>query len=324
MTSTTSSIGTGVPAARAAWLPATWRVGTRGVALRTLERAIPILSLALLAGWWWWLVQHPGIERTFDAHAYWATRLAPGMYDQQVGEYGAYLYSPAFAQLIAPLTAVPYPVFYALWCAVNLALLVWLIRPTAAAILIFLPFSPMPEEIIVGNIHLMLAAALVLAVRWPAAWSFLIITKVTPGVGLLWYAVRREWRALAAAGAATAAVVLVSVATVPYLWPEWIGLLRDNADRNAIPWQFIHIPVTIRLVMAAAIVIAGARTGRPWVLPIAALVTLPVIWAHGVAITAAVVLLAREKDRWQARALLIAAFAVVGVLLELIPPPTFR
>ena len=300
------------------------QVGRGAVAWRTLRRAVPILSLALLAGWWWWLVQHPGIERTFDAHAYWATRLAPGMYDQQVGEYGAYLYSPAFAQLIAPLTALPYPVFYGLWCAVNIGLLVWLVRPTTAAVLIFLPFSPMPEEIIVGNIHLMLAAALVLSMRWPALWSFLVITKVTPGVGLLWYAVRREWRALAVATALTVAVVAVSVATVPYLWPEWISLLRDNADRNAIAWQFIHIPVTIRVLLAAAIVVSGARAGRAWVLPIAALVTLPVIWAHGVAITAAVVLLAREKDRWLTRSLLIAAFAVLGVLLELIPPPTFR
>lgn len=292
--------------------------------LRIVRRSVPLLSLALLAGWWWWLVQRPEIDRTFDAHAYWAARLAPGMYDQQVGEYGAYLYSPVFAQLLAPLTALPYPVFYALWTAINLALLVWLVRPPTAAVLIFLPFSLMPQEIIVGNIHLMLAAALVVAMRHPAAWSFLIVTKVTPGVGLLWYAVRREWRPLAVALAVTAAAVAVSLLTVPYLWPEWISLLTENAGRNAIDWQFIHIPVSIRFLMAAAIVVAGARTNRAWVLPIAALVSLPIIWAHGVAITAAIVLLAREKDRWRARAMLIAAFAVLSLLVELVPPPAFR
>ena len=298
--------------------------GLRAVALRTLRRAVPTLSLALLAGWWWWLVQDPVIDRTFDAHAYWATRLAPGMYDQQVGEYGAYLYSPVFAQILAPLTALPYPVFYAAWTAANIALLVWLVRPTAAAALVFMPFSPIPPEIIVGNIHLMLAGALVLAMRWPALWSFVVVTKVTPGVAVLWYAVRREWRPMFVALGVTAAVVAVSVATVPYLWGEWIALLSENVGRNAIAWQFIHIPLPVRVALAAAIVVSGARAGRAWVLPIAALVALPVIWAHGVAITTAVVLLAHQQDRRLARGLLVAALALVGILLELSPPASFR
>ena len=313
-------MGTGLLAPRDARLPASSQLGVRGMATRTLRRAVPILSLALLAGWWWWIVQDPVIGRTFDAHAYWAARLEPGLYDQDVGDYGAYLYSPVFAQLLAPLSALPYPVFYGLWTAVNIGLLVWLVRPTLAAVLVFLPWSLLAPEIILGNIHIMLAAALVLAMRHPAAWAFLLITKITPGVGLLWYVVRREWRPLWIALAATAAVVAVSLVTVPHLWPEWFDLLRDNSSRNAIPWQFVHIPVAIRLVLAAAIVVTGARTGRAWTLPVAALVCLPVIWAHGVAITVAVVLLANEKDRWLARTLLVAGFAVLSLLVHFAPP----
>ncbi len=62
------------------------------------------------------------------------------------------------------------------------------------------------RDLLVGNIHLMLGAAIVLGFRYPAAWAFPILTKVTPGVGILWFAVRREWRPLFMAVAVTAAV----------------------------------------------------------------------------------------------------------------------
>ncbi len=47
--------------------------------------------------------------------------------------------------------------------------------------------------------------------RYPAAWSLILLTKITPGIGLLWFAVRREWRALAIALGATAAIASVSL-----------------------------------------------------------------------------------------------------------------
>ncbi len=61
-----------------------------------------------------------------------------------------------------------------------------------------------------GNVHMLLALAIVLGFRWPATWSFVLLTKVTPGIGLLWFAVRREWRSLAIALGATAVLVTLS------------------------------------------------------------------------------------------------------------------
>ena len=49
-------------------------------------------------------------------------------------------------------------------------------------------------ELAGGNISLLLAVAIVVGFRWPAAWAFVLLTKVTPGIGLLWFVVRREWR----------------------------------------------------------------------------------------------------------------------------------
>ena len=50
-----------------------------------------------------------------------------------------------------------------------------------------------------------------LGFRYPWTWGFVLLTKVTPGIGLLWFAVRREWRALAIALGVTGVIVAVSL-----------------------------------------------------------------------------------------------------------------
>ena len=94
---------------------------------------------------------------------------------------------------------------------------VWLGGRWALAWLVFLPVL---IELYHGNIHLLLAAAIVLGFRHPWTWSFVLLTKVTPGVGLAWFAVRREWRALAIALGVTGAIVAVSWLTDPTSWSD--------------------------------------------------------------------------------------------------------
>jgi hypothetical protein len=79
-----------------------------------------------------------------------------------------------------------------------------------------------PYSQLAGGLHLLIAAAIVLDFRWPATWAFVILTKVTPGVGLVWFAVRREWRRLAIALGVTAALVLISLVIDPALWRAWL------------------------------------------------------------------------------------------------------
>ena len=86
-------------------------------------------------------------------------------------------------------------------------------------------------EIWGGNIEMLVALAIVLGFRWPATWSFVLLTKITPGIGLLWFAVRREWRSLAIALAATAAVVAVSSALMPDAWRRWLEVLPPTPAR---------------------------------------------------------------------------------------------
>ncbi len=207
-----------------------------------------------------------------DARAYWsAARVAH--YRADAGTYGAYLYSPAFLHVLSPILTLPWQQFLAAWTAVLMATLLLLTGPVLFVFALPLAFF----EIWGGNIHLLLAAAIVLGFRWPATWSFVLLTKVTPGIGLLWFAVRREWRSLAIALGTTVAIICGSWLVDPRLWQAWIELLVRDAG-NPPPPGSVGIPLLVRLPIAALIVVYGARTDRRWLVPIAAMIALPVLW----------------------------------------------
>jgi len=180
-----------------------------------------------------------------------------------------YLWSPAFAQLTAPFRLLPFDAFVGLVRGIELIALVALI-PYGAWLAIFLP--PVAAEINAANINLALIGCVVLSLRWPAAWLLPLITKPSMGVGLLWYPVRREWRKLAIAVGATAAIVAVSFALDPVMWVAWAGQLLHASDKAGWPFPW---PVWPRLPVAAVVVIWGARTNRPWTVPLAAIIAMP-------------------------------------------------
>src|SRR5215471_227965 len=179
---------------------------------RLLRNGFIVLSVVFVLLRLFWI--RPWAD-SVDAYAYWTTRDG-AFYDAfTTGRIGACLYSPAFAQLLAPITCLPLAVFTALWTALNCATLWFLLRRWALPSLLFLPI---PFEIVSGNVHLLYAAAIVLGFRWSATWALMFLTKVTPGIGVLWYAIRREWRALGIALGVTAAIVAVSYALDPAAW----------------------------------------------------------------------------------------------------------
>ncbi len=233
-----------------------------------------------------------------DAYAYWTTRTGDFYATAGTGRIGAYLYSPAFAQALAPVVVLPLAIFTALWTAMNFAALWWLLRRWALPSLLFLPI---PFEIISGNVHLLYAVAIVAGFRYPATWALMLLTKVTPGIGLLWFLARREWRALAIAFSVTAAIVAVSFVLDRAAWEQWIAILRSDlagAGQGSIqtPGWYLAVPLLPRLAVAALITVAGALTDRRWLLPVAVVIALPVVWMNGLAVLAAVIPL------WQARA----------------------
>ena len=234
-----------------------------------------------------------------DAYAYWTTRSGDFYAAAETGRIGAYLYSPAFAQLLAPLVVLlPLSVFSAIWTAINFAALWWLVGRLALPSLLFLPIS---LEIISGNVHLLFAVAIVAGFHYPAAWALMVVTKVTPGVGVLWYAVRREWRSLAIAIGVTGAVAAASFLLDRAAWEDWIGLLRSDlggageASFSTVGW-YLPVPLLPRLTVATGLIALAGLTNRRWLVPAAVALSLPVVWLNGLAILAAVVPLWRERE----------------------------
>jgi glycosyl transferase family 87 len=228
-----------------------------------------------------------------DARCYYQATLADPYLHSDWNDPIAYVYSPAFLQLVSPLTALPWQAFMAAWTAILLAAVRFLTGPRLLAAGLLFPFTAM--EVAGGNVSLLLAAAIVLGFRWPWTWSIVLLTKITPGVGLLWFAVRREWRSLGIALGVTAAIVAVSFVTLPDQWRAWVDVVQRNvAAGKSGTWASVPIPLLVRLPVAAAIVVWGARTDRPWTVPVASMLALPAVWYGGLSMLLAVIPLTRH------------------------------
>jgi hypothetical protein len=221
-----------------------------------------------------------------DARCYYQATLADPYLHSGWNDPIAYVYSPAFLQLVSPLTALQWQAFMAVWTALLIGAVRFLTGPRLLAAGLLFPFTAM--EVAGGNVSLLLAVAIVVGFRWPAAWALVLLTKITPGVGLLWFAVRREWRSLAIAIGATAAIAAVSAILMPAAWREWVDVIVANAGKGGT-WASVPIPLWLRLPVAIAIVVWGARTDRAWTVPVASMVALPALWYGGISMVLAVI-----------------------------------
>jgi hypothetical protein len=231
----------------------------------------------------------------FDAHAYWAAWRHPGLYSAAPEQLDAYLYSPAFAQATWPLAHLPWALFCGLWTTAVVMTYMWLLSPLEwswrAPLLVLCSL-----DMISGNVWAFFALVLVFGFRYPAAWAFPLLTKITPFVGPVWFLVRREWRQLAIAAAATAAITAVSFALAPELWSNWMRFLT-HAPNAAGPTETSLRPrfypptgplLMIEMPIAMLITVFAARNNRPWLLPIAMLFAMPVFTANAFVMLAAI------------------------------------
>jgi hypothetical protein len=246
---------------------------------------------------------YPWNAPQWDLHAYWATHSGITYRSSEPGPAGAYLYSPAFAQLISPLTWLPFPLFAALWTALVGAILVWLGGRWAALVAVL---PPVLISLVQGQLDLAYAAVAVVGLRWPAAWALPILTKITPGIGVVWFAARREWRSLAIAVAATLLVTAVSFVAAPQPWLDWVGLIT-HADYPPVGTDLLYVPIPLapRLLPALALIVWGARTDRRWTIPVAMCLAMPILWLNSPTILVAILpLVVRGDDipaaRWLA------------------------
>ncbi|WP_374456562.1 glycosyltransferase family 87 protein [Nocardioides sp.] len=223
----------------------------------------------------------------WDARAYW-NAWQGAMYDGSVGDPGHYLYSPVFAQLVWPLTHLPWPAFAGFFIAVNAVGLAWLLRPLPLTLAVPLWLAG-SQEVMSGNVFIPMAVVAVLGLRLPHLWAFVALTKITPCLGPVWFAARGEWSALARVVATTTGLVVVSALVAPDLWRDWIGFLVDQAriSDGAVGYEFIPGPL-YRLPVAVLLVVWAARTDRVWVLPVAMVLATPFIWNGSFTLLAAI------------------------------------
>jgi hypothetical protein len=216
-----------------------------------------------------------------DARLYWSTDLSH-LYGQVWGESASslFVYPPVFAQVMVPLRLLGWPLFIASWTLILFAATAyagrfWALLLVVIGIVLF-PFvgfqHPFQHPLLyplIGNVQPLLVAFVVAGFRFPALWSALLLTKIGPGVGVLWFAFRREWRSLAIALGTTFVIAAVSVVLAPSAWSEFIAF----AQRNALtvgPNEVVPIPFAIRILMSVALLFWGARTDRRWTVPVAA------------------------------------------------------
>ena len=271
---------------------------------RSISLFLTGLGIVAAAFYWWLLTQSGGLP--VDVHAYWIAD-PDNLYRPSSDplQTDAYLYSPAFEVLVGWGRHLSFEVFTAIWRAILLAALVWLAGPLTIVVLFTVPVA---SEVNAGNIQLLLAAAIVLAFRgtqgkperwsaWPGLWAFVLLTKLTPGIGLLWFAARRRWKALAVALAVTGAVALITFVVWPDRWLAWLRLL--SAGGSPAPLFPYYLPFWPRFVGAAAIVLIGAWKGWRWPVVVGATLALPAFYTISPSMLVGVLPFLREAaGRW--------------------------
>jgi hypothetical protein len=215
-----------------------------------------------------------------DAHAYWAAWSHP-LYAIPPGHVDAFLYSPVVAEVLWPLTRLPADVFIGLWATAMLLIFAWLLRPLSprwflVALLLCLP------ETLEGNINAPLALMVVVGFEHSAAWALALLTKVSTGVGLVWFVVHDGWRPLVAPLVVTAVMAGLSYLWWPAPWHAWVGLLVSGAAGGG-DWFF-----PARLVLALLLVAWGARTERRWTVAGALVLGSPILFLNSLTILAAI------------------------------------
>jgi hypothetical protein len=246
---------------------------------------------------------YPWTASVLDLHTYWATRDGIDYATSNPFIIGAYLYAPAFAQLIAPLTALSWPVFAAIWTGMIAAVYVWLVGRWAVPLLFTMAVA---LELFLGQIDVFLAAAIIVGFRYPAAWAFPILTKIAPGIGLIWFVVRKEWRNLALALATTIGIAAISAAFAPDLWRGWFDLVRRSlSEKQTVEGAFLAVPIWLRLPVGVGLIAWGARNDRYWTLPVGILLSMPILWVNVFTILIALVPLRGEPGLTPARAWLL-------------------
>jgi hypothetical protein len=261
--------------------------------LRLARDGLWVAGIVFAVSFWLFYTFNGG--RPDDVSWYWRSDPHNLYPHPELAENNGYNYSPAFEFVVGWGRLLPFEVFAAIWRAILLAAVVYMAGPFTLFVLLTVPVG---SEINAGNIQILLALAIVLGFRYPATWAFVLLTKVSPGVGLLWFVIRRQWRHLAIALGATAAVAALSLLFWADQWPGYIELITSGAAPAVKPY---YLSLWQRLPFAIALVTAGSFLGWRWTVPAAATLALPVFYPISLSMLVGCLPFVREAlGRWMA------------------------
>jgi hypothetical protein len=83
---------------------------------------------------------------------------------------------------------------------------------------------------------------------------------------------------------------------MPIAWRQWLDVIVANAGKGGT-WASVPVPLLIRLPIAVALVVWGARTDRRWTVPVASMLALPALWYGGLSMLLAVIPLRPQDGR---------------------------
>jgi hypothetical protein len=238
--------------------------------IRVGEHEMPPLGLVVLAGIGAVLLLVVATTRwavPSDEHAYWlaAQRLAAGqpLYDPAADPTTpfAYWYPPPLAQVIVPLTSIlPNLGFTAAWTVLLLGCLAYMADRRLLVMLAMVAFVPVAVELWFRNIHLLLAALAVLALRRNVlAWVPAAAIKITPVIAVGYLVAARRYRDAALVVGVGLAVLCISVLVSPGAWSQFmdVAVLRGGSSGASL----IPVAFPVRLGAALLLAIIGGRVG---------------------------------------------------------------
>jgi alpha-1,2-mannosyltransferase len=228
------------------------------------------------------------------------------------GPPGLYLYAPSFALAMVPIATLGQTLAVDLWFVLHGLLLACscALMPVRAsvrvAVMVVAALSvPAGRDIILGNVSTLVLFAAVVAWRWldrplgSVAVGVAITVRSTFGLFLVWWLLRRRWRAFAIAILAVACAVVV---TLPFVgvdaYQDYVRTLRNISDVfssrynraiDAILFRYGVDAGTAGLVLLASYlvailaILASLRRDRELSFVVtlgATLVLSPLLWQH--------------------------------------------
>ncbi len=203
-----------------------------------------------------------------DDLAYWIAghRLMSGEPIYATGDVAfepyAYHYPPPLAQVLGPVTLLVPAVLYIVVFRECLLLATWeLARRRMIPMLALFAFVPVAVAVRVENVDVFMALGIVLALRqWPWLFAVGALVKASPGLGMVYLALRGRWRDVFVAGAAGGVITIVSVVLAPDLWRAWLGAISGRADM--VGNSLLPVPYLVRALAGLALTIVGGKVGR--------------------------------------------------------------